>query len=51
MFLLTYYMKGWSYDEIMEMPTEERKWYMKRLYQQLKMEANALKGKGKPGTR
>jgi hypothetical protein len=45
MFLLTYYMKGWGYEEIMDMATEERKWYMRRLYKQLKAEANVMKGK------
>lgn len=40
-FFLVYYGKGYTYDAVMEMCTDERLWHIQRLYKQLMDEKKA----------
>lgn len=42
-FALTYCMKGMAYGAVEEMLSVDRVWYLKRLYDQLKQEADDVK--------
>jgi len=39
-------MKGMTYSDVEQMLTIDRKWYLKRLYKQLKKESEEAKPKG-----
>jgi hypothetical protein len=52
MFILTYCMKGMTCGDVENMLSVDRKWYLERLYKQLKKESEEIKrtSKGSTGT-